>query len=142
MSRSLTLSATALAFTGLVVSTTSADEVRLHPIAAEVGEQLNDPEKPFTLIVDFVVRDGDEFIAIMTEPIRQTANEEGNVAYRLSQSLTEPTEFVLYEQWRDLAALDSHLKQPYLVKLVQDFEEALAAPPKLTVLKAIQVDKK
>lgn len=139
MSRLLPLAAALLALTSLLTSAARADEEPLHPIAAEVAKQLADPDQPFTLIVNFVVQDADMFIAVMTDPIVQTAKEEGNINYRLSQSLEEPTEFTLYEQWRDLAALDRHLKQPYLVKLVKDFEEALAAPPKLTVQKTIQV---
>ncbi|QDT70166.1 autoinducer-2 (AI-2) modifying protein LsrG [Planctomycetes bacterium MalM25] len=139
MSRLLPLAAALLALTSTLTPAAKADEGPLHPIAAEVAEQLADPDQPFTLIVNFSVQDAEKFIAVMTDPIVQTAKEEGNVNYRLSQSLKQPTEFTLYEQWQDLASLDSHLKQPYLVKLVKDFHEALAAPPKLTVQKTIQV---
>ncbi len=140
MSRFLPFAAAVVALTCLLTPVAVAGDEPLHPIAAEVAKQLADPGQPFTLIVEFVARDQHGFVAVMTDPIRQTAKEKGNAAYRLSQSLEEPTEFTLYEQWRDLAALDSHLKQPYLVKLVKDFEEALAAPPKLTVHKTVNVD--
>lgn len=138
MSRLLTFAAAVSAIAWALSPSLAAAEEPLHPIAAEVAEQLADPDQPFTLIVNFVVHDADRFVAVMSNPVVQTAKEKGNVNYRLCQSFEKPTEFTLFEQWRDLAALDSHLKQPYLAKLVKDFEETLAAPPKLTVLKTIQ----
>ena len=138
MNRLLAVPAAVLTLSSWLTPTALADEKPLHPLAAEVGEKLAEPDQPFTLIVKFVTQDAEQFVALMTDPIVQTAKEKGNLNYRLSQSLETPTEFTLYEQWRDLAALDSHLKQPYLVKLFKGFEEALAVPPKLTVQKTIQ----
>ena len=138
MSRFLQHAAVILTLAVVFIPTAAKSDEPLHPIAAEVAEQLANPDRPFTLIVNFVVHDADRFVAVMSDPVVQTAKEKGNVNYRLCQSFEKPAEFTLFEQWRDLAALDSHLKQPYLAKLVKDFEETLAAPPKLTVLKTIQ----
>ena len=111
-----------------------ADEP-LHPFAATVGEQLADPSQPFVLLVNFSVKADqvDAFIEAAAEPRRETAKEPGNVSYALSQSVETPTDFVLYEHWESVAALDFHLKQPYLTKLLGSFETTLAEPPKLTV---------
>ena len=116
-----------------VADRAAADE--LHPIAAEVGGELDDVEKPFVLIVKFVTNDGqaDKLIDVMREPIAQTAKEDGNILYELSQSIKEPNEFVLYERWKSLDALNSHLKQPYLAKLLASLEGLLAEAPDLTV---------
>jgi len=111
----------------------SADE--LHPIAADVAKQLDDANKPFVLLVNFTTQEdkADAFISAMREPIAETAKEEGNIAYELNQTSNEPTKFVLYEHWKSLAALDAHLKQPYLTKLLGAVEGIMAEPPELTV---------
>lgn len=111
-----------------------ADE-GLHPFAAEIAGKVADPEQPFILVVEFVTKEGEAeaFLANAAEPRRETAKEPGNVAYELSRSVEDPAKFLLYEHWKSVAALDSHLKQPYLTKLLASFEATLAEPPKLTV---------
>ena len=44
------------------------------------------------------------------------AEDEGCLAYVFHQEQGNPREFVLYEQWRDQAALDAHLA--HLVRLL------------------------
>ena len=44
------------------------------------------------------------------------AEDEGCLAYVFHQEQGNPNEFVLYEQWRDQAALDAHLA--HLVRLL------------------------
>lgn len=104
-----------------------------NPIAEQAANAVADADAPFVMVVTFRTLPGkaDAFVAAMHEPVRETAKEAGNVAYAVSRSVDDPQVFMLYEHWKSVEALDSHLAQPYLVKLVAAFEGVLAAPPKL-----------
>lgn len=105
----------------------------LHPIAQTAADTLADPDSPFVMVVTFRVKDGatDAFVAAMAEPRLETAKEPGNVDYALSQGVAEPNVFLLHEHWKNLEALDSHLRQPYLVKLGEALADLVEAPPQL-----------
>ncbi|MEO0531171.1 MAG: putative quinol monooxygenase [Planctomycetota bacterium] len=117
-------------------------EEPLHPIAADVSLKLDDPERPFVMLVQLKVPagQGDALVEAMKVPTRETAKEPGNFAYQLSQDTERPDHYVLYEVWENVAALDSHLRQPYLNDLLAAFEKVLAEPPKVTVLKPVTFD--
>ena len=126
-----------------VATTAAADE--MHPITKGVAKQLADADKPFVLVVEFTVKpeNVDAFLAAMAEPITMTNKEPGNLAYELSRVVgdddddeegqQDEVEFVLFEKWKSVAALDSHLKQPYLVKLLAAFDRLLAEAPEIEV---------
>ena len=48
-----------------------------------------------------------ELVTRLTETTR--AEDEGCINYIFHQRIDNPREFVLYEQWRDQAALNAHL---------------------------------
>ncbi|MCA8988287.1 MAG: antibiotic biosynthesis monooxygenase [Planctomycetaceae bacterium] len=111
----------------------------LHPLAAEVGSQLKDPSQTFQMLVYFVVHSGQELAMekAFHQPLLQTVKEEGNYTYRLLQQTTQPENFIVVEHWQNLAALDSHLKQPYLSQLLEDLGPVLAQPPRVDVFQEI-----
>lgn len=106
----------------------------LHPVAKLSAERLADPDATFVMIVEFKVHpdSGPAFLEAFKEPRIETAKESGNLAYELSRHPSDPSRYLLYEKWVNVAALDSHLKQPYLVKLGEAFGDLLAEPPKLS----------
>ena len=108
----------------------------LHPIAMGVKEQIGDYEGPFVLVVKLKTKAGksDEFIKAFKKAAGKTRKEEGNMQYQLSRSFTENDSLMLYERWKSLDALDAHLKQPYIVKLLTDTEDILAEPPQLNAM--------
>ena len=57
-----------------------------------------------------------------------TRNEAGNLCYRLHET-DNPDEFLIYEQWRDAAALDFHMRTPHLTAFLADEAGLLAAEP-------------
>lgn len=118
----------------LAAASTGAAEPR-HPIAAGVASDLADPESEFVMVVRFRAKpdQADALIQAMAEPLAATAKEPGNLAYDLSRDIKKPGQFVLYEHWRDVDALDAHLKQPYLDKLLGVFGDLLAEPPEVSV---------
>jgi quinol monooxygenase YgiN len=55
-----------------------------------------------------------------------TNQESGNVCYRLHQVEDDPCKFVIYEKWRDQAALDFHMNQDYLKAFLNESKTLLA----------------
>lgn len=107
----------------------------LHPIAAGVASQLADADQPFVMVVELLAKPdaADALIEAMADPTEQTLKEPGNLAYDLSRQTADASRFVLYEHWKNVAALDAHLGQPYLEKLLKDFDVVLAEPPEVNV---------
>lgn len=132
------LSLLAIGILGLVPSVAPAED-DLHPLAADVAGKLDDAERSFVMLVQLQVRPGQNaaLVEAMKTPTRETTKEPGNSAYQLSQDTERPNHYVLYEVWQNVAALDSHLTQPYLVELLTAFDNVLAEPPKVTVLKPV-----
>ena len=83
-------------------------------ILAAAKKDLSDSKKPFTLLIDFTVKEGQskQFEAAMAKTIKETRKEKGNLAYELSRT-TLGHGYVIYERWEDLAALEAHLKTAY-----------------------------
>ena len=52
----------------------------------------------------------------------------------VSRFAKAPTEYLVYERWQDLAALQAHLKAPHITTLLSEIGELLAAPPDVKVL--------
>ena len=115
---------------------TSMNDAELHPLAQTVQEQLNKTDAKFQMLVFFEVKPGSEdaFRTAFTEPLKQTQSEPGNIVYRLTQDAICPEKFIVIEQWKNLDALDEHLKQPYLTTLLDDLEDILAQEPDVQVL--------
>jgi quinol monooxygenase YgiN len=57
-----------------------------------------------------------------------THKEKGNINYDLHVSNADDGLFILYENWKDQAALDSHMNQPYLKSFLGKTEELLERP--------------
>jgi quinol monooxygenase YgiN len=66
-----------------------------------------------------------------------TRAESGCITFDLLQDTTDPTVFVLYENWKNQTALDNHFQQPYVKQVLQAYEETLAEPIAFTTLRKI-----
>ena len=69
------------------------------------------PVKEKTVIVARVaVKAGQEkaFIEIASKLVEATRKEEGNLFYTLYQSTENPSEFIVYEEYKDDAAFEAH----------------------------------
>jgi autoinducer 2-degrading protein len=93
-----------------------------HPVVGIVRAAIQDPSKPFVLIVQIKVKDGTgrKFEAAFAKVAKESRKEKGNRAYDLSRSTKNSNEYLVYERWDNLAALAAHLKTPH-------FQEASAA---------------
>ena len=71
---------------------------------------------------------GAEMKAALQQLAAATTKEAGNICYRL-HSTDNPDEFIIYEQWKNQAALDSHMATEHLNKFLADEKKLLAAQP-------------
>lgn len=67
-----------------------------------------------------------------------TRTESGCITFDLLQDTNDPTIFVLYENWKDQAALDAHFQQPYVKQVLQAYEETLEEPIAVLSLRKIE----
>lgn len=66
----------------------------------------------------------------------ETVKEPGNICYRPHET-ADPDEFIIYEQWKNSAALDAHMAMPHLQKFLADEAGLLAGEPHGQFLKEI-----
>lgn len=132
MFHSFALACSALAVLA-VISRDAAGQEELHPLAAQIDEQLGEYEGPFVMLVTFTVAEGqgEALVEALGIAANETRKEEGNIAYNLHRDPQDATKFLLFEKWRSLTDLDSHLKQPYLVELGKKFDTILDGAPEL-----------
>lgn len=109
---------------------------KLHPIAVKVKESLKDPAKPFAMAVILQAKPGTEaqLEAAFVKAIQATRKEKGCSTYDLNRDLQKPGQYVLYERWQDLPALNAHLHTPHITKLLADLADLFAAPPEIRVM--------
>jgi quinol monooxygenase YgiN len=90
-----------------------------HPIVTAVKANVKDATKPFTMLVHIKIKDGAaaKFEAAFARAITETRKEKGALAYDLNRSAKHPNEYVVYERWRNVAALEAHLKSPHIQAL-------------------------
>jgi len=55
---------------------------------------------------------------ILAEMVKHTRQEPGCLIYQPHRSLEDPTTFLLYEQYVDKAAFDTHIASDYFQRLV------------------------
>jgi quinol monooxygenase YgiN len=125
---------TVLAGSALVVIPAPAQE-KENPIAAQVKAAVKDPAKPFTLIVRLRIKEGvaAKFEAAFAKARKATRQEKGNAAYDLNRDAKTPTQYLVYERWQSVAALETHLKSPHITTLLAELGDLLAAPPEASI---------
>jgi quinol monooxygenase YgiN len=126
----------ALAFLLLSMSVPvrAADE-KTDPIIANVKANLKDTSKPFTMLVLLKVKAGNEekFEKAFSKAVEPTRKEKGCKAYDLAREAKAAGQYVVYERWADLAALDAHIKSKHIQTLLGEIGELLASPPEVKV---------
>jgi quinol monooxygenase YgiN len=109
-----------------------------HPVIAFVRSKVPDPGQPFTIIADLTAhpgRGGEVAVAIAASgAVSLTLAEPGCLAYEICQDVDSPDHFVVYERWRDLAALGSHLKMAHFAAVGSALGGLLAGAPSVRVL--------
>jgi len=57
-----------------------------------------------------------------------TRKEPGNIDFQFLEVKGSADKFVVFERWKNRAALELHWKQPYAMDALQLFQEQLVAP--------------
>lgn len=96
-----------------------------------------DPE--ITLIVPIQAKSDcrDDVRRRLVALAKQTRQETGNLCYVLHEVANDPGHFVIYEQWKNQAALDFHMAQDYLKAFAAAAPTLLATPIAATVCQEI-----
>jgi quinol monooxygenase YgiN len=122
-----------LALVGLTQATAADQE---NPIVAAIKPQLKNPDKPFILAVQLQVKDGagERFEAAVAKARRETRKEKGNLIYDLSHDAKDPSRYFLYEHWKSLADLETHLNADYIKALLAELPNLTTGQPEVRVL--------
>lgn len=75
----------------------------------------------------------EEVRSALAAAVEPTRKEPGCLQYDLHVSMSEPGSFAFYERWRDQAALDAHMKMPYVQSLIARIPDLLSEPPIMNV---------
>jgi quinol monooxygenase YgiN len=103
-----------------LLSVPQAQDDALEQLLLRVAkESLSDSTKPFTLLVKFKVKEGQgpKFGAAVAKLVKETRKEKGNLAYELNRS-AKGSNYIIYERWANLAALEKHLKSAHFKNAV------------------------
>ena len=71
---------------------------------------------------------GSELKTALQALAAETVKEAGNICYRL-HATDNPDEFIIYEQWKNQAALDFHMNTAHLTAFLEDKDSLLARQP-------------
>jgi quinol monooxygenase YgiN len=72
-----------------------------------------------------------EFLTLLTEVEAASRTDDGCVNYGYYESITDPGALVAVEEWRDQAALEAHLAQPHVARLIGALPDMLDGPPEI-----------
>ena len=99
-----------------------------HPAIALVKSKVKDPAKPFALLVTIKAKPGKEkeLEAAFAPCIVATKKEPGCLAYELNRDPDEPTSYLMFEKFKNLAALEAHLKAEHTAQLFKAIEPLTA----------------
>ncbi len=75
--------------------------------------------------------DAQQVKLLAKELIEKSRTDEGNIAYDLFQSATEPKNMMFCETWKDLDALKAHAAAPHFTSIVPQIEGYAEGPMKL-----------
>lgn len=79
---------------------------------------------------------GAEMRAALATLAAASEAEAGNIFYRPHET-ADPDKFIIYEQWRDAAALDAHMETAHLQEFLADKAGLLAGEPQGQVIREI-----
>lgn len=111
----------------------AADE---HPVIKLVKSKVQDPAKPFALIVTFKVKKGNEkaFEEAFAPALEATRKEPGCIAYYLNRDPDSPQTYLMYEQFKGIPGLEAHMKEKHTQKLLETVIPLCEGEPEIKVL--------
>jgi quinol monooxygenase YgiN len=106
-----------------------------NPIVTTVKSKVKDKDKPFGMAVMFKVKSGSEkdFETAFAPCVKATRKEPGCITYHFNRDLDDGSTYVVYEQFRSIAALEEHAKSKHVEELVKKIGPMLDGEPKVKV---------
>ena len=99
-------------------------------LATTVLEQMQadaEPEGEFVLRLNcpttVTEQTRDSVIALCKELVASSLEDEGNIAYDLYISCTDPCKMLIFETWKDQESLDKHSAAEHFTRLVPQIQE-------------------
>jgi quinol monooxygenase YgiN len=114
--------------------TRAADEE--NPVVKLIKSKVKDEKKTFAILVTFKVKAGNEkkFEEAFGPALVATRKEKGCVAYYLNHDPDEPSNYIMYESFKGIPALEAHLKEEHTKKLLETVLPMCDGDPKIKVL--------
>jgi len=106
-----------------------------NPIVTLVKSKVQDKDKPLGMTVTFKVKAGEEkaFEEAFAPCVAATRKEPGCVAYYLNRDVDEPSAFVVFEEYKNIVALEDHAKSPHVVELLKTVGPLIDGTPGVKV---------
>lgn len=100
----------------------------------DLPTRLKSVKGPFTLVVHFQVKKGEEktLLEAARPCVTATRKEKGCIAYEMHQDQEDPTKFVFYERWKSTKDLEAHLAAEHTKKLVGIVGKIATGAPKFS----------
>lgn len=94
-----------------------------------------------TVVASFRLKKGhlNEVLPVITACIRASRQEATNFSYTCRRDLKYPLQFVFIEQWKSVAAIDEHEKQPHFLAMKAVLEKSTEGPLNVTLLENVSV---
>ncbi len=70
----------------------------------------------------------DDFVALLKEVQAASREDDGCLNYGYHVEIGDPLQYVAVEEWRDMAALEAHLRTPHVAKLIAALPEFADGP--------------
>ena len=129
----------AVAFAALVTISAplpagAADEE--NPVIKLIKSKVKDEKKPFAILVTFKVKVGNEkkFEEAFAPCLVATRKEPGCVAYYLNRDTEQTSNYVMYEQFKGIPALEAHMKEKHTRALLDTVLPMCEGDPQIKVL--------
>lgn len=120
---------------GLLVSVSARAEDE-NPVVKLIKSKLKDEKKTFAILVTFKVKAGNEqkFEAAFAPCLVATRKEPGCVAYVLNRDTEHTSNYVMYESFKGIPALEAHMKEKHTQALLTTVIPLCEGDPQIKVL--------
>lgn len=78
-------------------------------------------------------------IDVLAPAIELSQQEPGCIKFAVHRDIDDPDVLVVVEQWESKGAYDAHLKQPHLQELNESLAPLMAAVPRISVGKSLEI---
>lgn len=119
----------------LFVMETQAQDVNPDLLSAPIVEQVSDPNKPFSVLIDITLIPGqeNEFERLFGPVIAEVRKEPGNIEFQLSRHPEESNVYFLYERWENVEVLKAHMTTSHMSQFWPKYFPMIARIPDIRV---------